>query len=129
MADRAFTNVLCTDLPKSVAFYTALLGLTEHFTSDWFVILTDPDRPGFELGLLTQTSPITPAQALGPAQGVLLTFVVADCDQAHRKATELGADVLEPPQDMFYGQRRMILRDPDGVLLDISAPTAPAPGA
>ena len=127
MPTRAFTNVLCRDVGASAAFYTQLLGLKEHFSSDWFVILTDPYQPGFEFGLLQQDHDIVPPAARGPAAGAMLTFVVSDCDLVHGTAVELGAEVIEEPTDMPYGQRRMILRDPNGMVVDISAPTAPPP--
>jgi predicted enzyme related to lactoylglutathione lyase len=56
--------------------------------------------------------------------GVIVTIVVAHCDAIHETARGLGAEVLQPPTDMPYGQRRMLLRDPEGTVLDISAPIA-----
>ncbi|MEL6965356.1 MAG: VOC family protein, partial [Pseudomonadota bacterium] len=50
--------------------------------------------------------------------------VVSDCDDVHKRAVEMSAEVVEPPTDMPYGQRRMLVRDPDGTLIDVSAPTA-----
>jgi uncharacterized glyoxalase superfamily protein PhnB len=41
-----------------------------------------------------------------------------------RWALAAKASIIEPPTDMPYGQRRMPVRDPDGTVLDISAPTA-----
>jgi predicted enzyme related to lactoylglutathione lyase len=55
---------------------------------------------------------------------VMVTFVVDHCDAVHDAARAMGAEVLEPPTDMPYGQRRMLLRDPAGTVLDISAPIA-----
>jgi hypothetical protein len=56
------------------------------------------------------------------ANGVLPTFVVADVEAAHGQAVAMAAEVVEPPRDMPYGQRRLLLRDPAGVLVDVSAP-------
>ena len=58
--------------------------------------------------------------------GVLLTIVVPDVDAVHRLVLERGLDLVEPPRDLFYGQRRMLLRDPNGVVLDVSSPCEPA---
>ncbi|MCZ4279232.1 hypothetical protein O4H49_00490 [Kiloniella laminariae] len=53
-----------------------------------------------------------------------MTFVVLDCDALYQQALRMHAEIVEKPTDMPYGQRRMLVRDPDGTVLDISAPTA-----
>ncbi|MDB9527643.1 hypothetical protein PN498_16725 [Oscillatoria sp. CS-180] len=55
------------------------------------------------------------------SQGIYLTFVVPDVDDCHAKAQAMNVKILQPPTDEFYGQRRMLLVDPNGVLIDISA--------
>jgi uncharacterized glyoxalase superfamily protein PhnB len=37
-----------------------------------------------------------------------------DVDALFARATAAGAEVLQPPQDMFWGDRMCHLRDPDG---------------
>ena len=34
--------------------------------------------------------------------------------------------VVEEPVDLFYGQRRMILTDPDGTMVDVSSEGQPS---
>lgn len=120
--NRAFANVLCKNVEVSAVFYERLLGMTRHGDFGWFVILTHPDMPRFEFGLLDIDHDSVPDDARRPAGGALLTFVVDDLDAVERRAAELGARVVAPPTDMPYGQRRMVLRDPDGTCLDISCP-------
>ncbi|MEO9873971.1 MAG: VOC family protein [Roseobacter sp.] len=122
---RSFTNVLSGDVQNSSAFYENLLGMTRHFDSDWFVILTHKDIDGLEFGILQRDHAIVPPVIRAAPAGVIITFVVTDCDEVYRKALAAEALVIEPPTDMPYGQRRMLLRDPDGTVLDVSAPTAP----
>lgn len=119
---RQFTNILTEEVAATAAFYEQLLGLTPQFSSDWFVNLVDPETPGLELGILNQTSDIVPARAQKAPAGVILTFVVADCDAIYERARALNAVIVEAPRDMVYGQRRMILRDPAGTFVDISSP-------
>lgn len=122
---RSFVNILSSDVEKTSIFYEDLLGMKRHFNSDWFVILTHDDVKGLEFGVLQRDNPIVPISIRQSPAGVIVTFVVDDCDDIHRVALKLEADVIEPPTDMPYGQRRMLLRDPDGTVLDVSAPTAP----
>ncbi len=121
---RSFTNVLSGDVQKSSAFYENLLGMTRHFESDWFVILTHKDIDGLEYGILQRDHAIVPPDVQATPAGVIITFVVADCDEVYHKAVAAGASVIEEPTDMPYGQRRMLLHDPDGTVVDVSAPTA-----
>jgi predicted enzyme related to lactoylglutathione lyase len=119
---RLFTNILTEEVAATAAFYENLLGMTPQFSSDWFVNLVAPDTPGLELGILSQTSDIVPARAQKAPAGVLLTFVVVDCDAVYERALSLNVLIVEAPRDMPYGQRRMILRDPAGTFVDISSP-------
>lgn len=122
---RAFVSVLSGSVEAAARFYQDLLGLTRHFDSDWFIILTHPEMAGLEFGILQRDHAIVPIQAQTVPSGVMMTFVVDDCDKVHAQAMLLGADIIQAPTDMPYGQRRMLVRDLDGTVVDISAPTAP----
>ncbi|TYC60491.1 glyoxalase [Rhodobacterales bacterium] len=119
---RQFTNILTEEVALTAAFYEQLLGLKPQFASDWFVNLADPETPGLELGILDQTSDIVPARAQKAPAGIILTFVVEDCDTLYERARQMNAVIVEPPRDLPYGQRRMIVRDPAGTFVDISSP-------
>lgn len=121
--NRAFTNLLVENVAASARFYEALLGMTRHGDFGWFVILTHPDMPGFELGLLDRTHGTVPAEIAAAPRGVVLTFVVDDVAAVHARAAEIGAEILQPPTDLPYGQRRLLLSDPDGTPVDVSSPT------
>ena len=109
-------------MDRAAGFYAELLDMQRHFDSDWFVILTSPDLAGVELGILERDHEVVPPAARQAPAGVIVTFVVADCDEVYARAKAHGAEILEPPTDMFYGQRRMLLRDPDGTVVDVSSP-------
>lgn len=124
---RAFVNLLVPE-PRAVApFYQRLLGWTAQFESDWFVHLQAPGKPDLELGLLQRDHAIVPEAQRAAPQGVLVTVVVPDVDAVHARAVAQGVPVVEAPRDLFYGQRRMLVRDPVGTLLDISSECAPSP--
>jgi predicted enzyme related to lactoylglutathione lyase len=124
---RAFVNILSGSVTTAASFYEQLLGMIRHYDSDWFIILTHPDIAGLEYGLLQRDHPIVPLPVQAAPAGVMMTFVVPDCDSVHQRAQAIGADIIAAPTDMPYGQRRMLLRDPDGTVLDISAPVPRAP--
>lgn len=125
-AQRVMASRLCADVEAAARFHERLLGLSRRFSSDWFVLL-GAGAPGVELGFLARDHETVPAELREGRGGTLLTVVVADCDAVHARAAEMGAEVVSPPANTAYGQRRMIVRDPDGALLDVSSPTAPPP--
>lgn len=120
--NRFFTSILSSDVERTANFYQELLGMVRHFDSDWFVILTHPDIDGLEFGILQRDHGIVPETVRAAPAGVMLTFVVTDCDEVYGRARARHAEILEPPTDMPYGQRRMLLRDPDGTVVDVSSP-------
>lgn len=123
--NRCFSNILSKNVSATAIFYEELLGMKRHFDSDWFVILTHDDVEGLELGVLQRDHEIVPEAVRAAPAGVMITFVVDDCDVIYERALKQGVVVVETPADMPYGQRRMLLKDPDGTVVDISAPTAP----
>ena len=124
--NRMFVNILSKDVSACAGFYEELLGMTRHFDSDWFVILTHPNTPGLEFGVLQRDNEIVPASVRAAPQGVVVTFVVDDVQAVFEKARALGARVIQEPTEMFYGQTRLLLADPEGTVVDVSAPTATA---
>lgn len=54
--------------------------------------------------------------SLGGGTSVTLHVFVPDVDSLAERARAAGAEILQPPKDMFHGDRTVILRDPSGHL-------------
>lgn len=121
--ERVLFNILVKDLTTSAAFYRQLADFEQIYTSDWYIVLAAPGLEAIELGLIDQVSEFTPRQAGGLPAGGYLTLVVDDVYAAYEKAREMGVDLIEEPRAQDYGQTRALLRDPNGIVLDISTPT------
>jgi predicted enzyme related to lactoylglutathione lyase len=121
--NRILFNVLCQDLSGSVAFYRQLLDLETTYESDWFVTLSPKGRPEIEIGLNDEDSRFTPRHAWGMHEGTYLTFVVDDLFEVIDRARALGAEVVSEPVALDYGQTRALIRDLNGMVLDVSTPT------
>lgn len=52
--------------------------------------------------------------ALGGGTSVTLHVFVPDVDDLAERAEAAGAEILQPPTDMFHGDRTVILKDPQG---------------
>lgn len=104
-------------------FYTRHLGFSVGFESDWFLWLKTEPAAGqapASLGFMLDSHPSTP---LGPevfsGLGMILTFEVADAAAEARRAVQAGLPLAYPVTDEPWGQRRFMLRDPAGILIDI----------
>ena len=127
MIQRMFFNVLSKDVAASKAFYVNLLDMKVHFDSDWFVILKPQGDNPFELGIVDVNHEIVPVSERASPTGCYPCFVVDDVDVVHQRALASGVEIIEPPREMFYGQKRLLIRDPDGMMVDISSPSGPPP--
>ena len=113
-----FVYLRARDAEKAVAFYKAAFGATEKFR------LVEPSgRIGHvELALggttvmLSDEFPEFDIHA--PAPDARSTFVihlhVDDADAMLAQAVKLGARLVRPAQDQFYGERSGTVRDPFG---------------
>ncbi len=124
---RAFVTLFSEKLESMRDFYVGLFGWRVDFDSDWFVHLQAPDDSSVELGILRRDHEIVPAVFRAAPAGAMVTIVVPDVEAIFALATERGLPIVEPPRDLFYGQRRMLLRDPEGTLVDVSSECPPSP--
>jgi uncharacterized glyoxalase superfamily protein PhnB len=92
------------------------------YDSDWFVHLISKDKL-LELGIISRTSEIVPEGIKSEPQGFYITIVVESADEVFELAKDEGLEVLSEPSDTFYGQRRLLLKDPNGIVVDVSSPT------
>ena len=108
------------DLPRLRVFYEGMFGATEleRTPADgppFFVVLTVGDS---RLGLVSEAD-TRPGR---DGQRTALSFAVDDVDALLPRVTELGGTVLAPPHDMPWGQRVGHVFDPDGNLVNLTAP-------
>lgn len=122
MPQRIMTNICSKKLAESKTFYQHLFAFKVAFESDWFVQLVAPDNEQLELGIIAAEHEIVPSDLRLDQGGSYITLVVEDVDVIFEQVKTINGEVLQEPHDTFYGQRRLLLKDPDGVILDVSAP-------
>ena len=118
---RLMTNICSDNLVESKNFYTKLFDFHVDFDSDWFIHLISKEK-NLELGIIDRTNEIVSKEFQNNPQGFYITFVVDNVDEIFNKAKLENFEIVSEPKDTFYGQRRLLLKDPNGALVDISSP-------
>jgi len=119
--NRLMTNICSDNLSASKDFYTKLFDFQVDFDSDWFVHLISKDKQ-LELGIIDRTNEIVPKEYQNTPAGFYISFVVESSDDIFDNAVKEKFEILEEPIDTMYGQRRLLLKDPNGTLVDVSSP-------
>lgn len=117
---RLLTNICTEDLIASKQFYTSLFNFEVAFESDWFINLQSAYKT-LEIGLIDPKSEVSPVKEGNNTQGLYLTFVVDNADEVFDTAKKENLSILKEPHDTFYGQRRLLLQDPNGTVIDVSS--------
>ena len=124
--NRISYNILARDVALSASFYQQLAGFQPVETSDYRVVMTLPGLLGVELVLIDQVSEFVPRAARGTIEGSYLTFVVDDVVRAVEIAREFGVEIAEETLTPDIGQGRAVIRDPNGLVVDLVSASAEA---
>ncbi|MGB7183953.1 MAG: VOC family protein [Burkholderiaceae bacterium] len=114
------------DVAASSAFYQQHFGFEPAFDSDWYVHLQLAGDPAVNLALVQAEHETVPKANRGVTSGLILSFEVADATQEFERLTELGLDMASQLKDEAFGQRHFMVRDPNGILIDIIEPIEPS---
>ncbi|REF26483.1 hypothetical protein BDD26_1128 [Xenorhabdus cabanillasii] len=116
------TNILTDNLISTRNLFVNLLNFNVEYESNWFISMSS-EKHG-QVSAFLRTSEFIPNVYQKSCQGIIITCIVEDVESYYLKAKKFGFNIIEPPRDLPYGQRRLLIKDESGALLDISAPTA-----
>lgn len=123
----SYYPVLCSKLiAESRDFYVNHFGFEVVFDADWYVHLAGTETPNVSLAIVDANHQSVPEKFRRPVAGLLLNFEVADVDAEYKRLSDAGLPVELELRDEDWGQRHFILRDPNGVLIDVITPIAPS---
>ncbi len=115
--------IICSDYPRSKAFYTEILGLTiiaENYREERQSYKLDLELPnGNQVELFSFPEP--PARPSHPeARGLRhLAFVVDSVEEMSKYLVSKGVDVEKIRTDEFTGKLFTFFQDPDGLPLEL----------
>jgi PhnB protein len=101
-------RLVADDVPQLVEFLTNAFGATGDSSRE-------PCQMKIGDSLLMVSS--SGVREVMPA---FLYLYIEDADETYRRAMEAGAESLEAPQDMPYGDRRAMIKDPGGNIWQIA---------
>lgn len=124
---RSIFPVVCSpDLDAARDFYCGLVGLEVVFEGGWYTALAAPGNAEAQaqVAFVAIGHPSVPPAWSRPAAGVLVTVDVgapAAVDEVAERAVAGGVEIVQSLRDEDFGQRHVMLADPNGLIADIVA--------
>lgn len=119
-------RLITADLDRLVAFYERVTGVDAvRHTPDFAEIHTSVGT--LAIGSVRTVALFAAGSAEPAANGsAIIEFRVQDVDASYERLRAAGEtlDVVAPPTTMPWGNRSLLLRDPDGSLVNLFAPVS-----
>ncbi|MGP3533509.1 VOC family protein [Microbacterium sp. RD1] len=122
-------RVITDDVARLADFYELITGGTTVRTGEVFAELSTPFAT-LAIGS-TRTVAVFAPGAAEPARNrsAILEFLVADVDAEYARLRDAVDSWVNKPTDMPWGNRSLLLRDPDGNLVNLFTPVTPEAAA
>lgn len=117
-------RVITDDIKRLVRFYERVTGLLLTWYTHDFAELTTGSCT-LAIGS-TRTLQFFAPGAVRPADNhtAIIEFRVDDVDQEYQKLKDMNIDLVQEPTTMPWGNRSLLLRDPDGNLVNFFTPVS-----
>ena len=116
-------RLITADIRRLAAFYAAITEIAPVWSTDDFAEITTAAGTlaiGSERTMQFFGGDIARA---ADNQSAIVEFRVADVDAVYdRCKAALGAALVQPPTTMPWGNRSLLVRDPDGTLVNLFTP-------
>lgn len=115
-------RIITGDVARLVAFYERATGVRAAWATEDFAELR---IGGATLAIAgTRTVPLFAPGSARPAENhsVITEFLVDDVDRVHHDLSAVVTDVVAGPTTMPWGNRSLLVRDPDGNLVNFFTP-------
>ena len=118
----AATRIITDNVDELVSFYEAATGITAERIHPMFAELRTPSGT-----LAIASSATVPllgdhAAEAGANRSIILDFLVDDVDNVYSGLQETVDVFVNEPTDMPWGNRSLLVRDPDGNLINFFTP-------
>ena len=119
-------RVITDDIKRLVGFYEQATGLRAAWSTEDFAELSTAHGT-LAVGS-TRTVPLFAPGSARPAanSSVIIEFRVDNVDSVFKSLAGIGDDVVQEPTTMPWGNRSLLVRDPDGNLVNFFTPVTAA---
>ena len=121
-------RIITGDVARLVEFYERATEVTAVWATEDFAELRTP-RGTLAIGSTRTVSMLAP-DTIRPAENrsVIIEFLVEDVDGLYKNLSGFlaAADFANEPTTMPWGNRSLLVRDPDGNLVNFFTPVTPA---
>ncbi|MGW6117549.1 VOC family protein [Nocardia sp. NPDC055165] len=122
-------RLITADIEQLVGFYQRVTGVEARWATPDFAEIVTPAGT-LAIGSV-RTVALFGAGSARPADNrtAIIEFMVSDVDADYRRLRDSVEDFVNEPTTMPWGNRSLLLRDPDGNLINLFTPiTAQAAG-
>ncbi|NMG50050.1 VOC family protein [Azoarcus communis] len=123
-----YTILYVEDVPASMSFYESAFGLQRRFlheSGDFGELETGATALAFSSRRLMRELGKHPSKATANAPCFEIAFTTADVPAAVARAVAAGANLVQAPEDMPWGQTVAYVADADGFLVELCTPVQP----
>ena len=118
-------RVITADVARLAGFYERATGVTADWATEDFAEIRTTSAT-LAIGSTRTVGLFAPGSAEPSAnRSVIVEFLVDDVDAVHRDLAGF-AEVVAEPTTMPWGNRSLLVRDPDGTLVNFFTPVTPA---
>ena len=119
-------RIITADVPRLVGFYEEVTGTGAVWANELFAEIPTPAAT-LAIGS-DRTVPVFGEGSAEPAanRSVIVEFLVEDVDAVFARLRGRLTDVVPEPRDMPWGNRSLLVRDPDGNLVNLFTPVTAA---
>ena len=118
------TRIITDDIKRLVRFYERL-GLTATWHTDDFAEISTPIATLAIGSTRTMTLFAAGAAVGGQNRSVIIEFQVADVDVVYEDLKSVVSEFVQQPTTQPWGNRSVLVRDPDGNLVNLFTPVTP----
>jgi predicted enzyme related to lactoylglutathione lyase len=108
---RIVVNVAAESVADVRLFYTELFGLDVLMDMGWIVTLGSDQTAATQMSILSEGGSGAPVPDL--------SIEVENVDEVHRRAMDLGCELVHDLIDEPWGVRRFFIRDPTGKIVNV----------
>src|SRR5256885_410028 len=119
----ASIRLITADIDRLVAFYEKATAIPAAWSTPDFAELTTPNGSILAIGSPRTVALFAPDSAVPAAnRSAIIEFLVEDVDALWENLAGWVNDVVTEPKTMPWGNRSLLIRDPDGNLVNFFTP-------